>query len=340
MGKTADKSRLYSRLAWTGERLLSGGFEGLEEISQGVISNQATGTENDWDALLWEGLVGTTMGLGGGAIGGGVNSVVERAWKAEQAENAAKAFEAVVDALSGTKTVQRFPEAAEDFARSVSEGKVEKVYVAGEALARYAQEAQETESIEAAMEKVGIPKGNREQFLEALEIGADVEIDAVSFAVKMAADPELYAQLRDHVKFDREGFTPAEAMEERERVKADADQLLQKYEEDVQKTFEEGGAAAALERDLKKQFTEAGRPDLFGRKGGMAGALIKLITARQIIKARQMGKNIDELLKPGSVRVERDGENVRIVIKQEGMEPVTLDELNGTYGHPVNPDVD
>ncbi|MDR1515659.1 MAG: hypothetical protein LBS45_08190 [Synergistaceae bacterium] len=321
-GVTASSSLFRRALGRLGDFAISGIFEGLEEISQGLAKNSALGDKNNWDELLWEFVVGGGSGFLGSTIGGTArytaSKAMERSARADMAKAKGEIIGKTIEAISGSKTAARIPEAAEDFIRDVTDGKIDKVYIDSEALAEYAQIA-DLESIEALMEDLGIPEDTQEDFRDAMEIGGDIELDAANLFVKMGTDNEgKYDVLKDHIKLSPTEMSAAEAADSEESIRAAISELEAKADAEIE-LAKEKLPFVAFSREMKKQFVAAGRADLFGKTGSNAEKAMNLFMARAMRKASDLGVDAKDLIAPGAVQVVSDGHGgVKIQLRREG----------------------
>lgn len=308
----------------------------MREAGQSIITSLALDQPIDVQDLGYEALMGTFSGLIYSGIGSGVRRAFGRYSKAvsdRQAAQEAKARAEVREKLLGdaakTKTASRMPEKLEDFMREMqtAEGDTDtkKIYVDGRAIIDVFQ-AETDRQIDAIGEKLGIPQEDREDFRQSVRLGLDIELDAPHLIATIASDKQ-YQQLKDHIKDDPTGLSMYEAIALDEESARRVEQTLADFRAEIDKIKNEGGAIGKFRRDLTDQLKSAMRPDLFGREGGQADLLSLLYAERQIRKASDLGISAEELVKPGTVTVARNGDTVEITIKKPDGTTSTLDSI-------------
>lgn len=318
-------SRGYGAAAWVGEKLLSSGFEGLEEVGQDVIDALVMGDALDYDALRWSFVVGAASGsiysFGGGGINALASKVMSRTeadMKIARAQENTAVIDGVLDAIGATKTVQRMPEALENFVEEVTGGQLGTLYIDGGKFAEFFQLADEA-SIDEMIRDLGIEDEYQaafaEQLKEAITNGTDVEIDAAKFLTRIATN-EQYRGIKEHIRLADWEMSEYEAKAAEEARVQEVARMLEEMEAEKEKLKEAGSAGAALFKGLKEEMKATDRTDIFGKKGGNADLYISLLTARLIRKASDLGMDPADLAKPGALRIVGEGSDVRVEVRK------------------------
>lgn len=157
-------------------------------------------------------------------------------------------FERWATLATDSKVRQRNPEAMQKFADAVLEEDAD-VYVSADALNSALQQTQMTRE-QLARDLPGV----EEQIDAALTTGGDVVIPVGQYSARVVGT-KLDAALRQHVRRDPDGYSPAEADE----IEAVIEQLAPDVAETVEKTATFAEEARAAEESVRQQIAATGR---------------------------------------------------------------------------------
>ena len=313
-GRFLGKSRAARTAVWAMNSGVSGLFEGGEEWGQAEIDNTVLGLPRDERQMWKEFGIGFAMGTLHTSVGTGVRGIANERARINKSRELSDRLEKLLRAAEATKTAARIPEALGDFVEQASEGKIEDLWIDGEVLYGFAQSAG-VKSEEALADVLGVEDDYRAEFIEMLKAGSDVRTKGSALISKIAAEPEKYAEIRRHLKFNPGDMSAAEA----EIAERDFNPVEKAYIADTRALHERtralGERFADFMDDAKEQLRAAARPDLFGMEGKNAEMYLTLYLTGMVRKAERMGVPVEELVKPGAFQVIRDaagGVKIRI----------------------------
>ncbi|MDR0654205.1 MAG: hypothetical protein LBG12_12995, partial [Synergistaceae bacterium] len=313
-GRFLGKSRAARTAVWAMNSGVSGLFEGGEEWGQAEIDNTVLGLPRDERQMWKEFGIGFAMGTLHTSVGTGVRGIANERARINKSRELSDRLEKLLRAAEATKTAARIPEALGDFVEQASEGKIEDLWIDGEVLYGFAQSAG-VKSEEELADVLGVEDDYRAEFIEMLKAGSDVRTKGSALISKIAAEPEKYAEIRRHLKFNPGDMSAAEA----EIAERDFNPVEKAYIADTralhERTLALGERFADFMDDAKEQLRAAARPDLFGMNGKNAEMYLTLYLTGMVRKAERMGVPVEELVKPGAFQVIRDaagGVKIRI----------------------------
>ena len=264
---------------------ISSGMEGVEEISQGMIEDWGLGQEHDWNALLYEGFIGTLNGLAFSAGGSVLQSATSKAYayfnkdrNARAAQTAMQHLDNAVKAAEASEVLKRTPDAMKDFVRYVSDNNVQKTYMDAEVFMQSVANAEE------AAERLGI----KAELDEALSTGGDVEIgtDAI------IANPEIYENIRNDLRMTENGMSNNEREEHLKNAKDVETKLAQEMTDAAETVRKAGEEAAKVQENILAQLEALGQKTITKKAAELASVLY---TAGVVNEAQAAGISITEM---------------------------------------------
>ena len=298
-GKTAAKIMEYMIKEQGGEQIATA----LQDMNEWAVLPENQGKSfGDYLRARPSAALQTAIAtaVGGGAqvtLMKGVGMVINRAEyaaaKAQQAEAQAALLEQLNKVAQASSLQKRdantFGALAEQ--QAAEYGASDTVYIDGNALMQSGL-AQQVAQVSPAVAA---------QVQEAAATGGLVAIPTSEYAARIAPLQES-AQLLDHLKFDPEGFTRAEAQvymqTQGEQLQAEVDRALAVAEQ----TDAARAGMDAVRTQVLDQLNVANR-----FKSEVNGAYAALIAARYAVRAEQMGTTADELFKQRGLRVVAEG---------------------------------
>jgi hypothetical protein len=236
--------------------------EGVQEVVSILAEDLARGIEGQQLTLLTpEGqraaiarvadiVAKTAQGMALLALPGPTVRFVAEARRARRVQEDVAAFEAWTGAIERGKVKARNPDQVEAFgSRTLAGKRMETAYISADRFTdALAQTNLSREELERDLPDVA------EQLDGALATGGDVVIPTARYGARIVGTP-LDAALREHIRFDPDGYSAAEAQEVQEAQKALAEQAQQAVEDAP--TFSESGRA--VEEAFRQQVLAAGR---------------------------------------------------------------------------------
>lgn len=255
----------------------------------------------DWIAEQPEAIAQTIIAtlVGGTTQIGAVKGVekigqrfADRAQQAQQAELTAEQFAKLNELATASKVLGRDGDTFEQFvAQAAEDGPAQDVYISASALMQSGLAEQLAQASPAVAE----------QLQTALETGGDVRIPVAEYASKIAAN-EAAPALLDHLKFDPQGFTKAEAADYLQNhateLQAEVDRTL---------TEQQNHDAFKASQNAVKELV-LGELNALGRFTPAKNELdATLIAARTAVRAAQLGITPEAMFQKQLLKLQAEG---------------------------------
>lgn len=238
------------------EILKAGGEEGLEEaattLAQGLADYGMGVDDNALDGIALKAADSFFVGAGSGvSVGAGSHGLMSVAGATKRYSETAKAsinaktYEDLGEVSVDSKLRKRSPEKFEQFVQKNAEGSgIENVYVPTEAVERFFQTKDQSATEE--MAKLGI----LEEYEKAKAQGSDIQLPTGKW-INKTIDTELYAAVKNDVKFDPADLTENEIKKQNDDLKY----ALKVQKDSIDKAEAEGSEIVG---DIYKQLVGAG----------------------------------------------------------------------------------
>lgn len=240
-GVSLGKSKLGNLAKQTGVQMAGGG---AGEAAGSVLSGQDVRASSVLAEMIGE-IPGAAVDVG--TMAG--KRAVDGYLKADAAEETAQAVEQINQLAASDKLLQRDADTFQEFvAQAAEDGPVDTVYVSGRMLMQSGLSAPLAE----------VSPAVRSQLDQSILTGTDIAIPVEEYTARIAPTPQA-TQLLDHVKFEPDDFTRAEAREFMEKQ----GEALKEEVERLMKGREDADAFAVsretVKEDIRKQLEKTGR---------------------------------------------------------------------------------
>lgn len=245
---TAGVAGVRLRPSATGNIAAQTGVQAAGGAAGEAAGSAASGQEINAASVLAEAIGEVPGALVDVTTQSGRNVIISRA-KAEQAEADAKLVENLNQLATSSKVLQRDADTFEQFVAAAAEdGPADTVYVDGRMLMQSGMAPRLAELSPAV----------RDQLDRAIITGGDIAIPVAEYAARIAPT-DIAPQLIDHLKFDPEGFTRAEAADfmanEGDALQAEVERMLTDRQD--ADTFR--ASQDVVKQDILSQLNTAGR---------------------------------------------------------------------------------
>lgn len=303
---TAGVAGVRLRPSATGNIAAQTGVQAAGGAAGEAAGSAASGQEINAASVLAEAIGEVPGALVDVTTQSGRNVIISRA-KAEQAEADAKLVENLNQLATSSKVLQRDADTFEQFVAAAAEdGPVDTVYLDGRMLMQSGMAPRLAELSPAV----------RDQLDRAIITGGDIAIPVAEYAARIAPT-DIAPQLIDHLKFDPEGFTRAEAADfmanEGDALQAEVERMLTDRQD--ADTFR--ASQDVVKQDILGQLNTAGRftPQV-------NDAYATLASSYSAVRAAQLGMTPEAFHAERGMRVQGAA-----VAGQQFSQGVTLQQL-------------
>lgn len=258
------------------------------------------------------------------AIPGSSLQFVRDVQRIDQAETNRDIMTALGDGARDSKLLARLPEKfKEAVAEMTKGGALEQMHIDAQVFSTYFQDQDLSgEEVYAAI------TGSSEGYAEAVGGGFDLVINTSDYAASIAAS-DHHQGLMDHVRFDADQMSPAEARKASEQFKAQFDDQVQAVTEEMTKQGEIESETRQIHTQVRDQLVAAGRTaDIAENEATLTVAYFRAMAEREGIDPR-------ELFESAGLTIERvldDPQGGELILQQEAAfrnSPVFRREIMG-----------
>lgn len=240
--------------------------------------------------------IATLIGQGGMvSVAKGMDAIAKRdEIKAQTGEETGSMIEKLNQVATASKVLQRDPDTFEAMVADATEdGPTENVYIDAKAL----YQSGVADQIAALSPSVA------EQLPQALETYGTIQIPTAEYAARIAST-EFAAPLVDHLKFDPEGFSRAEAQSHLEQFadeqQAEVDRVLAQVKDDS--TFKT--SSDVVRDEIRNQLEATG---LNGKVKSANDSFAALMSSFYAVTAARTGQTPEQLYQQYPVQITTDG---------------------------------